>query len=80
MDALRWVSKLKPETPMRLLMPLLAATTLTADARHRLAIEGMVWDQSATTIAARHALSRLNVTWEDTGRSTGPAGVPTSAT
>jgi hypothetical protein len=68
---------------MRFLLPLLAATTLTADARsHRTidatiaAVEGMVWDQGATTIAAQHGLSLVNVTWEDTGRSKGSSWGP----
>jgi hypothetical protein len=68
---------------MRFLLPLLAATTLTADARSRptidatiAAVEGMVWDQGATTIAAQHGLSLVNVTWEDTGRSKGSSWGP----
>jgi hypothetical protein len=76
-------SELKPEIHMRFLLPLLAATTLTADARSRptidatiAAVEGMVWDQGATTIAAQHGLSLVNVTWEDTGRSKGSSWGP----
>lgn len=68
---------------MRLLVPLLAATSLTADARRDQAIdttiaavEGMVWDHSATSRAARHGLSLVNVTWEDTGRSKGSSWGP----
>jgi len=68
---------------MRFFLPLLAATTLTADARSRssidttiAAVEGMVWDQDATSLAARHGLSLVNVTWEDTGRSKGSSWGP----
>jgi hypothetical protein len=68
---------------MRFLIPLLAALSLSADARSRSTIdatigqvEGMVWDSSATSIAARHGLSLVNVTWEDTGRSKGSVWGP----
>jgi hypothetical protein len=68
---------------MRFLIPLLAALSLSADARSRSTIdatigqvEGMVWDSSATSIAARHGQSLVNVTWEDTGRSKGSVWGP----
>ena len=68
---------------MRFLMPLLAALSLSADARQHSTIdatisqvEGMVWDADATQMAARHGLSLVNVTWEDTGRSKGSSWGP----
>lgn len=39
-------------------------------------VEQMVWDQNATSIAARHGLDVVNVTWEDTGRYKGSAVGP----
>ncbi|MFT5679142.1 MAG: hypothetical protein ACI8RZ_000046 [Myxococcota bacterium] len=68
---------------MRFLLPLAAALSLSADARSRSTIdatisqvEGMVWDSNATQTAARHGLSLVNVTWEDTGRSKGSSWGP----
>lgn len=68
---------------MRFLLPLIAALSLSADARSRPSIdstisqvEGMVWDSAATQTAARHGLSLVNVTWEDTGRSKGSSWGP----
>lgn len=68
---------------MRFILPLLAAFSLSADARSRTTIdttisqvEGMVWDTNATQTAARHGLSLVNVTWEDTGRSKGSSWGP----
>ena len=39
-------------------------------------VEAMVWDSRVTTLASRHGLSVLNVTWEDTGRSKGSVWGP----
>lgn len=39
-------------------------------------VERMVWDNQVTSIAARHGLDVLNVTWEDTGRSKGSVWGP----
>ena len=68
---------------MRFLLPLLAAFSLSAEARRPAPIdttisqvEGMVWDTNATQTAARHGLSLVNVTWEDTGRSKGSSWGP----
>ena len=33
----------------------------------------MPWNAQVTTLAGRHGLSVVNVTWEDTGRSKGSA-------
>ncbi len=40
------------------------------------AVEQMPWSSEVTGIAARHGLSVLNVTWEDTGRSKGSSVGP----
>ena len=40
------------------------------------AVEQMVWDGQAQQLAARHGLSLVNVTWEDTGRSKGSVWGP----
>ncbi len=42
-------------------------------------VESMVWDSRVTTLASRHGLSVLNVTWEDTGRSKGSVWGPAKA-
>ena len=39
-------------------------------------VEGMVWDNKVQSIAKRHGLSVVNVTWEDTGRSKGSSMGP----
>ena len=39
-------------------------------------VEGMVWDQRAQSLARKHGLSLVNVTWEDTGRSKGSSMGP----
>lgn len=39
-------------------------------------VEQMVWDERVTSIAARHGLDVVNVTWEDTGRSKGSVWGP----
>ncbi len=39
-------------------------------------VESMVWDQQVTTMASRHGLNVVNVTWEDTGRSKGSVWGP----
>ena len=69
---------------MRFLIPLVAMLSLSADARNPdqtinqtiSQVEGMVWDTAATQTAARHGLSLVNVTWEDTGRSEGSSWGP----
>jgi hypothetical protein len=39
-------------------------------------VEQMVWDGNVTSIAGRHGLDVVNVTWEDTGRNKGSAVGP----
>ncbi len=39
-------------------------------------VEQMVWNQSVQSMAARHGLNVVNVTWEDTGRSKGSSMGP----
>lgn len=39
-------------------------------------VEQLVWDGQAQQVAARHGLSLVNVTWEDTGRSKGSVWGP----
>jgi hypothetical protein len=47
-----------------------AWTSIERDFQDAIArVESMVWDSNVQTLAARHGLSAVNVTWEDTGRS-----------
>ena len=39
-------------------------------------VEGMVWDQRAQSLARKHGLSLVNVSWEDTGRHKGSSVGP----
>lgn len=62
---------------LALLAPAYAFTSIQAQFQSTIAqVEQMVWDGNVTSIANRHGLDVVNVTWEDTGRNKGSAVGP----